>query len=67
MAHQLHYPFIFELQEKLTYSEYNKWLDYFNIANAESVLDALDDYFMEDIDELGRQVLKAMRNIQGKK
>jgi len=67
LAHQLHYPFIFELKQKLTYAEYQMWLDYFDISNSDNVADALDDYFYDDIDELGKQALRAMRNLQRKK
>lgn len=43
------------------------WLDYFDISNSENVADALDDYLYDDIDELGKQALRAMRNLQRKK
>lgn len=43
------------------------WLDYFEISNADDINDALDDYFNDGIDELGKQALKALRNLQRKK
>jgi hypothetical protein len=67
LAHQLHYPFIFELKEKLTYKEFQIWFDYFNISNSDNVSEALDEYFYDGVDDLGKQALKALRNLQGKK
>jgi hypothetical protein len=66
IAYELKYPFINELKEKLTAEELRKWIDFFMIQYSENKQDALDNYFLDGVDDLGKQFMKAVRTINGR-
>jgi hypothetical protein len=67
IAHELKYPFIEDLKNKLTTHELAAWIDYLNIVRAENPKEALDEYMMPEVDDLGKQFIRAMNKVNSKR
>jgi len=48
----------------LPIDDFQRWQDYFSIIKSENPQEQLDNYFIGEMDDLGKQFLNAIRTIQ---